>query len=200
MSTSCFLKTMKSSCSTLPSTETENITSTCWWFQTAKASFPTFSSETCPLSLPVSRIINIVHQCARTASIASRMRVCSQLKCLIVLSIPNRKWSTPHPTIRKKYQKVQSRCKNTSSSFRSPRRLRGLPGTCWAKESASNTKVHQLHKPSDFACLRVSHVPEFNGKYLPTAEKIRWPSFSSILKIRTASSEASCQTWNRWRL
>ena len=32
------------------------------------------------------------------------------------------------------------------------------------KESASNTKVRQLHKPSGFACLRVSHFPEFNGE------------------------------------
>ena len=32
------------------------------------------------------------------------------------------------------------------------------------KESASNTKVRQLHKPSGFACLRVSHAPEFNGE------------------------------------
>ena len=32
------------------------------------------------------------------------------------------------------------------------------------KDSASNTKVRQLHKPSGFACLRVSQVPEFNGK------------------------------------
>ena len=31
-------------------------------------------------------------------------------------------------------------------------------------ESASNTKVRQLHKPSGFACHRVSHVPEFNGE------------------------------------
>ena len=31
-------------------------------------------------------------------------------------------------------------------------------------ESASNTKVRQLHKPSGFACLRVSQVPEFNGE------------------------------------
>ena len=31
-------------------------------------------------------------------------------------------------------------------------------------DSASNTKVRQLHKPSGFACLRVSKVPEFNGK------------------------------------
>ena len=30
------------------------------------------------------------------------------------------------------------------------------------KESASNTKVRQLHKPSGFACLRVSQVPELN--------------------------------------
>ena len=32
------------------------------------------------------------------------------------------------------------------------------------KESASNTKVRQLHKPSGFACLRVSQVPAFNGE------------------------------------
>ena len=32
------------------------------------------------------------------------------------------------------------------------------------KESASNTKVRQLPKPSGFACLRVSQVPEFNGE------------------------------------
>ena len=32
------------------------------------------------------------------------------------------------------------------------------------KESASNIKVRQLHKPSGFACLRVSQVPEFNGE------------------------------------
>ena len=32
------------------------------------------------------------------------------------------------------------------------------------KVSASNTKVRQLHKPSGFACLRVSQVPEVNGK------------------------------------
>ena len=31
-------------------------------------------------------------------------------------------------------------------------------------ESDSNTKVRQLHKPSGFACLRVSQVPEFNGE------------------------------------
>ena len=31
-------------------------------------------------------------------------------------------------------------------------------------ESASNTKVRQLHKPSGFACLRVSQVQEFNGE------------------------------------
>ena len=29
-------------------------------------------------------------------------------------------------------------------------------------ESSSNTKVRQLHKPSGFACLRVSHLPKFN--------------------------------------
>ena len=32
------------------------------------------------------------------------------------------------------------------------------------KESASNTKVRQLHNPSGFACLPVSLVPEFNGE------------------------------------
>ena len=32
------------------------------------------------------------------------------------------------------------------------------------KESASNTKVRQLHKHSGFACLRVSLTPEFNGE------------------------------------
>ena len=32
------------------------------------------------------------------------------------------------------------------------------------KESASNTTVRQLHKPSGFACLRVSQVPKFNGE------------------------------------
>ena len=32
------------------------------------------------------------------------------------------------------------------------------------KESASNTKVRQVHKPSGFSCLRVSQVPEFNGE------------------------------------
>ena len=32
------------------------------------------------------------------------------------------------------------------------------------KESGSNTKVRQLHKPRRFACLRVSQVPEFNGE------------------------------------
>ena len=32
------------------------------------------------------------------------------------------------------------------------------------KESASNTKVRQLHKLSGFACLRVLQVPEFNGE------------------------------------
>ena len=30
------------------------------------------------------------------------------------------------------------------------------------KKSASNTNVRQLHKPSGFACIRVSQVPEFN--------------------------------------
>ena len=32
------------------------------------------------------------------------------------------------------------------------------------KESASNTKIRQLRKPSGFACLPVSQVPEFNGE------------------------------------
>ena len=32
------------------------------------------------------------------------------------------------------------------------------------KESTSNTKVRQLHKPSGFACLRISQVPEFHGE------------------------------------
>ena len=32
------------------------------------------------------------------------------------------------------------------------------------KENACNTKVRKLHKPSGFACLRVSQVPEFNGE------------------------------------
>ena len=32
------------------------------------------------------------------------------------------------------------------------------------KESASNTKVRQLRKLSEFACIRVSQVPEFNGE------------------------------------
>ena len=32
------------------------------------------------------------------------------------------------------------------------------------KESASNTKVRQLHKPSGLACLRLSQVSEFNGE------------------------------------
>ena len=32
------------------------------------------------------------------------------------------------------------------------------------KEIASNAKVRQLHKPSGFACIRVSQVPEFNGE------------------------------------
>ena len=31
-------------------------------------------------------------------------------------------------------------------------------------ESASNIKVRQLHKPSGFACLRFSRVPEFKGE------------------------------------
>ena len=33
-----------------------------------------------------------------------------------------------------------------------------------SKEIASNTNVRQLHKPSSFACSRVSQVPEFNGE------------------------------------
>ena len=33
------------------------------------------------------------------------------------------------------------------------------------KESASNTKVRQLHKPSGFACLRISQVPELTENF-----------------------------------
>ena len=32
------------------------------------------------------------------------------------------------------------------------------------KESASNTIMRQLHKPSELTCLRVSQVPEFHGE------------------------------------
>ena len=38
-------------------------------------------------------------------------------------------------------------------------------------ESASNTKVRQLHKLSGFACLRVSQVPEFNGEIFAYSEE-----------------------------
>ena len=69
---------------------------------TTKASSTTYSSGTCPLSSRAARIINIVHQCSLTACIASRRRGCLQLTYLIVPCIPNRKWSTPHPTIRRK--------------------------------------------------------------------------------------------------
>ena len=41
-------------------------------------------------------------QCACTVYIASRRRGCSPLTYLIVPCIPNRKWSTPHPTIWRK--------------------------------------------------------------------------------------------------
>ena len=39
------------------------------------------------------------------------------------------------------------------------------------KENASNTKVRKLHKPSEFACLRVSQVPEFNGEIFTYSEE-----------------------------
>ena len=191
---------MKSFRYTLPSTDPENITSTCWWFQTAKASSTTFSVGTCPLSSPVARIINIVHQCTVLPLLLPRgASDCSSPAWLFRPSraesgVPLTRWSG------EKYQKVQSRCKNSPCAICSLCRLRGIPRVPAeeSKESASNTKVRQLHKPSGFGCHRVSQVPELNG-VLFTA-KIRWPSFSSILKIRTAMSEESCQTWNRWRL
>ena len=68
------------------------------------------------------------------------------------------------------------------------------------KESASNTKIRQLHKPSGFACLCVSQVPEFNGEIFTYSEEDSIPSSSSISDIRTTTFEASCQTWSRWKL
>ena len=68
-------------------------------------------------------------------------------------------------------------------------------------ESASNTKVRQLHKPKAGSPAFESHkYPCLTGKYSGTAEKTRWPSSSSTSVIGTTTSEASCQTWNRWRL
>ena len=77
------------------------------------------------------------------------------------------------------------------------------------KESASNTKVRQLHKPSGFACLRVSHVPEFNGEIFTyggedsmTAffEHIRDQDYyvrtilSDVKPMKTLTANNSCST------
>ena len=84
---------------------------------------------------------------------------------------PEQKVEYPLPDDPEK-KKVQSHCKNASSAFGSPRRFRGIPSADRRnEESASNTKVGQLHKPSGFACLRVSQVPEFNGEIVTDGDE-----------------------------
>ena len=50
------------------------------------------------------------------------------------------------------------------------------------EESASNTKVRQLHKPSGFACLRVFQVPKFNGEILTNSGKNSMTVFFEHIK------------------
>ena len=191
---------MKSSRSTLPSIETENITSTCWWFQTTRASSTTCSSGTCPLSSLIALNTMAIRTCARTASITSRMRVCLQLTYLIAPSIPSRKYPSPDDP-EKNINKFIAFAKTLPVPFVLYANFEAfLVPAEETKERASNTKVHQLHKSSGFAAFASPRFQNLMGKYSRTAAKFRWSSFSSILKIRTATSEASCQTWNRWRL
>ena len=65
----------------------------------------------------------------------------------------------------KKYQTVQSVAKTLPVPFVLYADFEAfLVPAEETKESASNTKVRQLHKPSGFGCLRISQVPEFNGE------------------------------------
>ena len=50
------------------------------------------------------------------------------------------------------------------------------------KESASNTKVRQLHKPSGFACLRVSQVAQFNREIFKYSGKNSMTVFFEHIK------------------
>lgn len=51
------------------------------------------------------------------------------------------------------------------------------------KESSSNIKVRQLHKPSGFACVRVSQVPElFNDEIFTSTGEDCMKVFSEHLK------------------
>ena len=77
------------------------------------------------------------------------------------------------------------------------------------KESVSNTKVRQLHKPRGFACLRVSQVPEFNGEIFTYSGEDSMTVFfehirdqdhyvrsilSDVKPMKTLTADNSCNT------
>ena len=111
----------------------------------------------------------------RTASIASRRRG------LLVTHMPD---CSVHPEQKLEYPSPDDPEKNIKK-FKAIAITLPVPFVLYAdfeaflvpaeetKESASNTKVHKLHKPSGFACLRISQVQEFNGKIFTYSGKIR---------------------------
>ena len=137
--------------------------------------------------------INTTYQSVHTVCIASRRRVCLQLTSRIVQSTQSRRWRTLHPTIRRK----------VSTSLKLLQKTSPVPFMLYADieaslvpseeniESASNTKVRQLHKPSGFACLRFSLVPEFNGEIFTHSGEDSMTIFFENIRDQTTTSEAS---------
>ena len=130
-----------------------------------KASFTTYSSWTCPLSSWDALNMMATRTCACTVYTAYRRHgflTAHLADCSV------------HPEQKVEYPIPDDREKNINSSKQSQKRFQCLsfstlilrPLWCIRKirESAFNTKVQQLHKPSGFTCLRVSQVPEFNGE------------------------------------
>ena len=134
--------------------------------------------------------------------VAFRRSGCSQLTSLTVLFIPSRKWGTPHSTIRRKIKKsskpLQNRFQCLSFSTHTSR-----PFLCWQKKLKRALPTQRCENYIRRVGSPVFASPMYWNlmrKYLRTAAKIRWRSFLSTSKIRTATSQAFCEMWNRWRL
>ena len=122
-----------------------------------------FSSGTCPRSSMDA--LDTVHVHVLTVSIASGKRSYSPLTCLIVPSTPSRKWRISHRTIPRKILKSSKPSQKTHPMpLFYTQRLKPSWYLLKKIESASNTKVRQLHKPSRLTCRRLFQVLEFNGE------------------------------------
>ena len=157
---------MQSSHSTLLSIVIGNIISTCWWFQTTKA---------CSIYILVRDLSALIHGRTKYHGYTHVCPYC--LYCFTKARLLTAYLSdcSVHPEQKVEYPSPDDPEKNINK-FKAIAKSLPVPFVLYAdfeaflvpaeetKDSASNIKVRQLHKPSGFACLRVSQVPEFTGE------------------------------------